>query len=130
MTILTHTRSNGFTLLELLLVMTVISILSAIAIPQYKDFRVKAYDTKAQVELRNVSLAEELYFSDHDEYVSCENESCMDLPSITKISEDVLISVTANEGSFIATAHHTKGKKTYSWDSAGGGMSETNSDEE
>jgi type IV pilus assembly protein PilA len=113
----------GFTLLELLLVMTIISILSAVAIPQYRDFKVKAYDAKAEIELRNVSLAEELYFSDHDEYLSCTNEECLTLPSLTKISEGISVEVQADEDSFTATAHHEKGKRTFSWDSASGGFS-------
>ena len=63
-------RSNqkGFTLIELLIVVAIIGILAAIAIPQFASYRQKAFNSAAQSDLRTVRTACEAFFTDNFEY--------------------------------------------------------------
>ena len=62
-----HSR-KGFTLIELLIVVVIIGILAAIAIPKYGDTKAKAYVSTMKSDLRNLATAEETYFSEKHEY--------------------------------------------------------------
>jgi len=58
----------GFTLIELLIVVVIIGILAAIAIPQFSVTKAKAGDATATSDLRNLMTAQEEYFNDHQAY--------------------------------------------------------------
>jgi type IV pilus assembly protein PilA len=59
---------KGFTLIELLVVVAIIAILAAIAIPQFAKYRVKAYNSAAESDLRNLKTNLESYYADNQEY--------------------------------------------------------------
>jgi prepilin-type N-terminal cleavage/methylation domain-containing protein len=119
----TFHSTSGFTLIELLIVMSIVSALVAIAIPQYSVYRATAFDTRAELDLRSVAIAEEAYFLQHEEYLSCNNESCTQLPGIKRISAGVLLEVKRQEDGFMATATHPLGTgRIFRWDSEEGGL--------
>jgi type II secretion system protein G len=62
--------SKGFTLIELLIVVVIIGILAAIAIPKFANTKEKAYVSAMKSDLRNLAAAEEAYFADNLKYTT------------------------------------------------------------
>jgi type IV pilus assembly protein PilA len=63
-------NQKGFTLIELLIVVAIIAILAAIAIPQFSAYHIKAYNAAAEVNLRNLKTALEAFYADAQQYLS------------------------------------------------------------
>lgn len=63
-------RRKGFTLIELLIVVVIIGILAAIAIPKFQNTKGKANAAALKTDLRNLSTAEEAYFFEFAAYTS------------------------------------------------------------
>ncbi|MGK5085917.1 prepilin-type N-terminal cleavage/methylation domain-containing protein [Bdellovibrionota bacterium FG-2] len=64
---------EGFTLVELMIVVAIIGILSAVAIPNYQKFQSKARQTEAKISLSAAYTAERSYYSEQSTYTSCLN---------------------------------------------------------
>ncbi len=65
-----HTRRGGFTLIELMIVVAIIGILAAIAIPNFLRFQLKAKTSEGKTNLAAIRTAEEAYYSEFGIYVS------------------------------------------------------------
>jgi len=63
-------KEKGFTLIELMIVVAIIGILAAIAIPQFSNYRTKAFNSAATSDLHTARLAEEAVFADYQKYGS------------------------------------------------------------
>ncbi len=62
------TRRRGFTLIELLIVVAIIAILAAIAVPNFLEAQVRAKVSRAKADLRSLATALESYYTDNNEY--------------------------------------------------------------
>ncbi len=63
-------RRAGFTLIELLIVVVIIGILAAIAIPKYSQTRQRAFVTTAKADLKNLATQEDIYYNSNYTYSS------------------------------------------------------------
>jgi prepilin-type N-terminal cleavage/methylation domain-containing protein len=59
---------KGFTLIELLIVVAIIGILAAIAIPQFASYRAKAFDAAAQSDQKTMKTELEGYYTEYYHY--------------------------------------------------------------
>ena len=64
---------KGFTLIELLIVVVIIGILAAIAIPKFANTKQKAIVASMKSDLRNMVTAQEAFFSDNNDYAGSTN---------------------------------------------------------
>ena len=61
-------KQKGFTLIELMIVIAIIGILAAIAIPQFAKYRTKAYNSAALSDLKNFQTEMESQYTDNQQY--------------------------------------------------------------
>ena len=96
----------GFTLIELLIVVVIIGILAAIAVPKFVHTKEKAYFATMKGDLRNLATAQESYAADNNgQYVSGTAVGPAALPGLTYApSSGVTMVVTADAMGWAATA--------------------------
>jgi prepilin-type N-terminal cleavage/methylation domain-containing protein len=110
---------KGFTLIELLIVVVIIGILAAIAIPKFANTKEKAYLASMKSDLRNMATTEEAYFADFQVYVSGSATNVGGTTSSTLNgfvpSSGVSITATASGGTgWSANSTHSGTSKTCS----------------
>lgn len=64
-------RQDGFTLVELMVVVAIIGLLSAVAVPNFKKYQAKAKISEAKLQLSAIYTAEAAFFSDYNIYHNC-----------------------------------------------------------
>ncbi len=93
-------KDEGFTLIELMVVVLIIAVLVAIAIPSFLGFRKNAQDRSAQSDLRNALLAEQAWWTENNVYSTTEDELKTIEPSIDLDADSaVAVAVTTGAGS-------------------------------
>lgn len=149
-------NNKGFTLVELMIVVAIIGILAAIAIPQFSAYRMRAFNSSAQSDVRNTKTSEEVLQVDNQVYGATENAALPGgghaggagaelagplspstaavaggaLSSTTAGGVDVAVGIGAGNqvylqvdteaggvGSFVITARHDAGPRSYATDS-------------
>lgn len=95
---------KGFTLIELLIVVAIIGILAAIAIPQFAAYRQKGFNSAAVSDLKNARTAEEALFSDHQTYGWSENPATLAAAVGTGGTGAFLVGATPPVGTVFAIA--------------------------
>lgn len=64
-------KRSGFTLIELMVVVAIIAILAAIAIPQYRKFQLRSKTVEAKENIGAIVTAEESFAAEHGQYAQC-----------------------------------------------------------
>lgn len=121
----------GFTLVEILIVMLIIGLLAAIAIPSYMQQRAKAHDSNAKVGARTAQTAIETFASDNrGEYAGATLEKLQAIePTLTNYSinlisvgeDEYLISSASNSGLTFTITRGDGGQFIYACDDPGVG---------
>ena len=108
-------NKKGFTLIELLIVVVIIGILAAIAIPKFANTKDKAYVAAMKSDLRNLATYEEQYAADNNgAYFAGTATTAAPLQGFTP-SQNVTITAAIVAGppqSWTATSRHSQSAKT------------------
>ena len=94
-------NTKGFTLIELLIVVVIIGILAAIAIPKFSATREKAYFAAMKSDMKNLASQQEIYYSDNYSYTNT-------AAALTFVSsQGVTVGIAASASGWSASATHS-----------------------
>jgi prepilin-type N-terminal cleavage/methylation domain-containing protein len=109
-------RKTGFALIELLVVVAIIGLLAAIAIPQYQIYKAHAADAKAKSDLHGMATALEAYYTSSNTYAGTDLTTLKSFGFRQSSGVDDVIA-TANQTAYSLTANPTGGTGTWTFNS-------------
>jgi type IV pilus assembly protein PilA len=114
-------KCMGFTLIELMIVIAIISILAAIAIPEFAKYRESSMDAAAKSALRNLAVAQENYYYFNNTYTA--NRGLLTSVNGWTVENNIIVSIkAADKSSWSATAWHISSSSSMIYSSSEGGL--------
>ncbi|MDF1503701.1 prepilin-type N-terminal cleavage/methylation domain-containing protein [Roseisolibacter sp. H3M3-2] len=120
---------KGFSLIELLIVVVIIGILAAIAIPKFANTKEKAYIAQMKSDLKNLASAQESYFADRNTYATLAQIQAAPYAWTVSGGAAVTPNITAAAGGWSATLADTRVTSAGATDNCGiyaGGVASPN----
>lgn len=96
-------KRHGFTFAEILVALAVFGVLTAVAVPRYRDFKERGYLASLKSELANLRVAEEAHWAEHQTYSTDTTALDWNGSSLVELS----IASADLDGGFTAQARHT-----------------------
>jgi len=104
-----HTQQQGFSLMELMIVVAVIGILAGIAYPNYSEYVKRGNRSEGQAFLNDVSARQERYFAQNNAYITSNNDVAKLALKNGLVSEtgkyQLVLSSSNNDGGYTLTAN-------------------------
>jgi type IV pilus assembly protein PilA len=107
-------NKKGFTLIELMIVVAIIGILAAIAIPNFMNYQCKARQSEAKTSLGTVRTLQEAYLAEYGSYGSTAGNIGFGMKGDTKYKTPTIV-VNGTAGSYTATINGTGIMKGDTW---------------
>jgi type IV pilus assembly protein PilA len=108
-------HESGFTLLELLVVVSIVGILASMAIPQYASYRARGFDSIVESQVRHVATGQEAFYAGNSTYTT-------DVNSLDGMVIDDGVTITIGPGnsgditsSFKIHGTHDQAAHEYDW---------------
>ena len=111
-------NSKGFTLVELLISIAIIGILAAVGIPQYTQYKVRAYDSASKQALLEMNLTCKAFWTLEDSSEECDLAKAKEFGFVEH--SDIVAAIPSSAiDTFCTSAKHNSSPNTFSSDSAG-----------
>ena len=109
---------KGFTLIELMIVIAIIGILMAIAVPQFAAYRNRGFNVTSESDLKNMCIAQEAYFADYQIYTP--NIAALAAYGYNQSPGVTPTILGVNNTSYSMSTSHSSGDRTWSISGPGG----------